>query len=134
MDQPEDPAKTDTPVDGSPAIDQAAVDMPVEGMAAESEAQASSSEPTPSKPSSGDDPLIVKLRQRIYDLNHKLTTREQLQLGFVYENYPLSYYKSWKGEANEVLILLVNLRKRLQAREKKLALTATNRPTDQNRE
>ena len=71
---------------------------------------------TPPKPSELDR-SIAQIKLKILDINRRFLIKERLQLGYIYEDYPRSYYRSWKAEGNEYFSLMVNLKGRLKEME-----------------
>ncbi len=63
---------------------------------------------------------ITAVKRRMKNISARLESKEYKQLGFVYENYPAQYYRSWKGEANSLFSLLVNYSSRLRDLELRL--------------
>jgi hypothetical protein len=63
---------------------------------------------------------IIAVKRRMKNISARLECKEYKQLGFVYENYPAQYYRSWKGEANSLFSLLVNYSSRLRDLEQRL--------------
>lgn len=78
----------------------------------------SKSKPPPQKPLK-DESAARQLRLKIQDLNHRFLLKERLQLGYIYEDFPRSYYRAWKVDGNNYFSLIVNLKRRLKELEAK---------------
>lgn len=73
---------------------------------------------------------ILRVKRRMTNISARLESKEYKQLGFVFEKYPIQYYRSWKGEGNHLFSLLVNYSTRLKALEEKLKKAES--PSDQS--